>query len=159
MSRFLPAEELAEGMVRAEGLEPSRALSSTDFHTVYGFRRPTRRFGAHASGLRSGLSLHRPPEYPRLRCCPSSLYTFPAGTFRPGLARDCHVTGFPEFGQFCIASFQASTQVSLSPLRLPVPPRPHGWLRISVYHKAAARAGQFGFKVSAAFSSLLTWAS
>ncbi len=94
-----------------------------------------------------------------LRCCPSSLYTFPAGTFRPGLARDCHVTGFPEFGQFCIAGFQASTQVSLSPLRLPVPPRPHGWLRIFVYHKAAARTGQFGFKVSAGFSSLLTWVS
>jgi len=46
-----------------------------------------------------------------VRCCPSSLYTFPAGRLRPGLARDCHVTGFPEFGQFCIAGFPASTQV------------------------------------------------
>ena len=48
--------------MRAEGLEPSRALSSTDFLTVYGFRRPDAAFEAHASGLRSGLSLHRPPD-------------------------------------------------------------------------------------------------
>ena len=41
------------------------------------------------------------------RCCPSSLYTFPF----PGLARDCHLTGFPEFEQFYCAGFPASTQV------------------------------------------------
>ena len=41
-------------------------------------------------GLRSGLSLHPPPEAPELRCCPSSLYTFPAG-ISPGLARDCYL--------------------------------------------------------------------
>jgi hypothetical protein len=29
------------------------------------------------------------------------------------------IAGFPEFGQFCIAGFPASTQVSLSPLRMP----------------------------------------
>ncbi len=112
---FPGARARAEQVVRAEGVEPSRAVSSTDFHTVYGFRRPTRRFGAPASGLRSGLSLHRPPKDPGIRCCPSSLYTFPAGTFRPGLARDCHVTGFPEFGQFCITGFPTTTQVALSP--------------------------------------------
>ena len=54
------------------------------------------------------------------RCCPSSLYTFPL----PGLARDCHVTGFPEFEQFYVAGFPARTQLWLSPLRLPIPPRP-----------------------------------
>lgn len=54
------------------------------------------------------------------RCCPSSLYTFPL----PGLARDCHFTGFPEFEQFYVAGFPARTQVWLSPLRLPIPPRP-----------------------------------
>jgi hypothetical protein len=41
------------------------------------------------------------------------------------LARDRHVKGFPEFEQFYIADFPASTQVCLSPLRLPIPPRPH----------------------------------
>ena len=44
---------------------------------------------------------------PGLRRCPSSLYTFPSGVFRTGLARDCHLTGFPEFEQFYIASFPA----------------------------------------------------
>src|ERR1019366_2505686 len=38
--------------------------------------------------------------------------------FRPGLARDCHFTGFPEFEQFCIAGFPTRTQVSLSPFRM-----------------------------------------
>ena len=42
-----------------------------------------------APGLRSGLSLHRLPADPGLRCYPSSLYTFPA-RWGPGLARDCH---------------------------------------------------------------------
>ena len=70
------------------------------------------------SGLRSGLSLHLLPAAPGLRCCPSSLYTFPA--LVPGLARDCHLQrGFPDFEQFCIADFPASTQVLSSPLRLP----------------------------------------
>src|SRR5260370_33322129 len=41
------------------------------------------------------------------RCCPSSLYTFPF----PDWVRDCHLTGFPEFGQFCIFGFPESTQV------------------------------------------------
>lgn len=67
--------------------------------------------GGLTSGLRSGLSLHPPPEGPGLRCYPSSLYTFPAGLFRRawfGIA----IAGFPEFGQFYIASFPASTQIS-----------------------------------------------
>ena len=70
------------------------------------------------SGLRSGLSLHLLPDAPGLRCCPSSLYTFPAEISVQawlGIA----IAGFPEFGQFCIAGFPASTQVSLSPLRMP----------------------------------------
>jgi hypothetical protein len=53
-----------------------------------------------------------------LRCCPSSVYTFPAEISVQawlGIA----ISGFPEFGQFCIAGFPASTQVSLSPLRMP----------------------------------------
>jgi len=66
-------------------------LSPADFHTVYGFRRPeVSPLEGSREGLRSGLSLHRPPENPKLRCCPSSLYTFPAG-ISPGLARDCHL--------------------------------------------------------------------
>jgi hypothetical protein len=90
--------------------------------------------------LRSGLSLHRPPKDPGLRCCPSSLYTFPAGTLRPGLARDCHFR-FPRIWAVLHRRFpRRALKFSSSPLRLPVPPRPHGWLRISVYHKGAERA-------------------
>ena len=73
--------------------------------------------------LWSGLSLHHALIASGVRCCPSSLYTFP-NTLCPGLARDCHLTGFPEFEQFCTACFHAGTQSGLSPLRLPIPPRP-----------------------------------
>jgi hypothetical protein len=31
-----------------------------------------------------------------------------------GLARDCHLTGFPEFEQFYVADFSARTQASKS---------------------------------------------
>jgi len=93
-------------VVRAEGLEPSRALRSTDFRTVHGFRRP----GKRKSRPRFAVwTIPSPcPRKKGVRCCPSSLYTFPEAG--PGLARDCHFTGFPEFGQFCIAGFPASTQ-------------------------------------------------
>lgn len=66
---------------------------------------PATAFAAALRRLGSGLSLHR---FPRagVRCCPSSLYTFPF----PGLARDCHSTGFPEFEQFYVAGFPARTQ-------------------------------------------------
>src|SRR6476660_3204660 len=71
--------------------------------------------GSLTPGLRSGLSLHPTPESWGLRCCPSSLYTFPVSGAWLGIA----IAGFPEFGQFCIAGFPASTQVFLSPQRLP----------------------------------------
>jgi len=139
------ARDREKVMVWAEGGRTLTSRGSTDFHTVYGFRRPTRLFGA----TRLVCGLDYPFTVPRkirglgaarLVSTPSLLERF-----RPGLARDCHVTGFPEFGQFCIAGFPASTQASLSPLRLPVPPRPHGWLRIFVYHRAAERTAHFRF--------------
>ena len=64
-------------LVRAGGLEPPRALRPN------GFSYPSTAFAAPAvlqQGLGSGLSLHRVPDvFPVVRCCPSSLYTFPAG--------------------------------------------------------------------------------
>ena len=44
-------------------------VSPADFHTAYGFRRPNVTPLGLTSGLRSGLSLHRPPESLELRCC------------------------------------------------------------------------------------------
>jgi len=96
------------------------------------FAARTRMLSAFPSGLRSGLSLHPPPEAPGFRCCPSSLYTFPAEVSVQawlGIA----IAGFPEFGQFCIAGFPASTQVSLSPLRMPFRhARAEGYLHMSI---------------------------
>src|ERR1017187_9183386 len=64
-------------LVRAGGLEPPRALRPN------GFSYPSTAFAARAvlqRGLGSGLSLHRVPDVlPVVRCCPSSLYTFPTG--------------------------------------------------------------------------------
>ena len=60
---------------------------------------------------------------PGIRCCPSSLYAFPAEIFVRawlGIA----ISGFPEFGQFCIAGFPASTQVFLKSAAYAIPPRP-----------------------------------
>jgi hypothetical protein len=113
--------------VRAEGLEPSRALRPN------GFSYPSTAFAALGCSAKVwGLDYpFTSPGYvsPVFRCCPSSLYTFPTESYllRQGLARDRHFTGFPEFEQFCTASFPAGTQVSrLSPMRLPIPPRPRG---------------------------------
>ena len=39
------------------------------------------------------------------------LVSTPSRPFRPGLARDRQVTGFPDFEQFCSAGFPAGTQV------------------------------------------------
>jgi len=99
------------------------------------FAARTGRFGAFTSGLRSGLSLHPPPEYPGLRCCPSSLYTFPEKvSLRAWLG--IAIAGFPEFEQFCIDGFPASTQVSLKSSASAIPPRPRGWSFAVSYHRA-----------------------
>ena len=42
------------------------------------------------------------------------------------------IAGFPEFEQFCVAGFPARTQAfRLSPMRLPIPPRPRNLLKYS----------------------------
>jgi len=81
-------------------------LTPNGFFTRYGFRRPVWRVSAQN---RFGVWTIPSPLPSGFRCCPSSLYNFPF----PGLARDCHLTGSPEFGQFCIFSFPESTQVWL----------------------------------------------
>ena len=97
-------------------------ISPTDFRTAYGFhRRPLPDIGNVR--LWSGLSLHHAlgsqgVGAARLVSTPSSMLS------QQGLARDRHFTGFPEFEQFYIAGFPVSTQFGLSPLRLPIPPRP-----------------------------------
>jgi hypothetical protein len=80
-------------------------------------------FAGLTPSLRSGLSLHRPPENPELRCCPSSLYTFPADV-SPGLARDCHFKVSPTLSSSASPVSQTSTQVFLKSAAYAIPPRP-----------------------------------
>ena len=109
-------------------------LSPADFHTVYGFHRPDMAFEL-TPGLRSGLSLHPPPESPELRCCPSSLYTFPAG-ISPGLARDCHFEVSPTLSSSASPVSQASTQVFLKSAAYAIPPRPRAAALHMIEHLA-----------------------
>jgi hypothetical protein len=98
-------------------------LSPADFHTVYGFRRPD----VKPSRIHARFAVWTIPspssDSPELRCCPSSLYTFPARmSLRAWLG--IAIEGFPEFEQFCIAGFPASTQVFLKSAAYAIPPRP-----------------------------------
>ena len=78
-------------------------LRPVDFLTRYSFRCPQ----TLVCGLESGLSLHHIAELvcnlgaARLVSTPSR----PVKIFLPGLARDCHLTGFPDFEQFYIGGF------------------------------------------------------
>jgi hypothetical protein len=103
---------------------PHEPLGSTDFLTIYGFHRP-----CIAGFVAWTIPSPCPESPPGLRRCPSSLYTFPKRNLwssASGLARDCHLTGSPEFEQFYIAGFPIEhSSLDLSPVRLPIPPRPH----------------------------------
>ena len=131
-------------MVRAGGLEPPRALHSTDFRTDYGFRRPAAR--VQRLGGFAVWTIPSPcPGISGVRCCPSSLYTFPARMPPPGLARDCHYR-FPRIWAVLHRRFPGEhSSFASSPLRLPFPPRPHRgrmiWLPRGIC-KARARAGK-----------------
>ena len=104
--------------------------------------------------LWSGLSLHLASANQRLGA--ARLVSTPSAVLsRRGLARDRHLTGFPEFEQFCIAGFPASTQSGLSPLRLPIPPRPHyqgGYRSSPARRQGCRRVGDTGGPVSVSFS-------
>ena len=94
--------------MRAEGLEPSRTLRSN------GFSYPATAFAASAflpQGLGSGLSLHHVPDGSGMLGAARLVSTPSRPVVRPGLARDRHVTGFPDFEQFCTAGFPTGTQV------------------------------------------------
>src|ERR1700687_6080041 len=84
-SRLSPAQEGIE-KCSGEGTLTLTSMRSTDFRPVYGFRRPAS-LGRFAVWT---IPSPWPGSDPGVRCCPSSLYTFPAGMCRPGLARDCH---------------------------------------------------------------------
>jgi hypothetical protein len=74
-------------------------------------------------GLRSGLSLHPTPEIPKLRCCPSSLYTFPGWNFS-GLGSGLPFKVSPNLSSSASPVSQTSTQVFLKSAAYAIPPRP-----------------------------------
>ena len=138
LPRLIRRENTEEANGAGGGTRTPTGFRPTDFRTLYGFRRDPPSAKARLWGLDYPFALAAVGG--RLRRCPSSLYTFPAGRFRPGLARDCHFTGSPEFGQFYVAGFPARTQVvASSPLRLPIPPRPPRQLSLAAFHGRAKR--------------------
>src|SRR5580693_9977771 len=99
-------------------------LSPADFHTVYGFRRPDAKLlsSRQVCGLDYPFTLPRKLRSlgaARLVSTPSRLVSLRAWL---GIA----IRGFPEFEQFCIAGFPASTQVFLKSAAYAIPPRPRG---------------------------------
>ena len=114
---------------------PHEEKSPEDFHAVYGFRRPDGAFWSAHVRFAVWTIPSPSPEDPGLRCCPSSLYTFPEKvSLRAWLG--IAIAGFPEFEQFCIDGFPASTQVSLKSSASAIPPRPRGWSFAVSHHRA-----------------------
>jgi hypothetical protein len=104
VSRFLPAQGAGGKNGAGGGTRTLTSVSSTDFHTAYGFRRPDASFWSARVRFVVWTIPSPSPGNPGLRCCPSSLYTFPAEcSLRAWLG--IAISGFPEFEQFCIAGF------------------------------------------------------
>ena len=74
----------AQQLVRAEGLEPSRAFAQRIFVPATAFAAPA---ACRVCGLDYPFAMSGTAA--RCRRCPSSLYTFPVHSLDEGLARDC----------------------------------------------------------------------
>ena len=110
-------------MVRAEGLEPSRTLRSNGFSYPSTAFAATHRFRDEVWGLDYPFTMPRIP-FRFFRCCPSSLYTFPAVSGRAWLGITM-LQGSPNLSSFTPPVSRWALKFCLSPLRLPIPPRPH----------------------------------
>ena len=118
-------------MVRAAGLEPAQPISEpTDFLTSYGFRR--RQYGV--CGLDYPFTLAFALGAARLVSTPSRCRAW------LGIA----ISGSPDFEQFCTSGFPEGTQIESSPLRLPIPPRPHPIPSTAIPPASARRNRQDG---------------
>jgi len=113
-------------MVRAEGVEPSRAVKLNGFSYRLRLSPPGR--GA-LKRARQVCGLDYPFTVPRkirglgaarLVSTPSRLEH--SGRAWLGIA----ISGFPEFGQFCIAGFPGEHSSFLKSVASAIPPRPHG---------------------------------
>jgi len=115
-----------EAVVRAVGVEPTQALQPCGFSCRLRLSPPAR-------GARFAVwTIPSPsPGAPGLRCCPSSLYTFPFGNVRPGLARDCHCR-FPRIWAVLHRRFPGEHSSFLKSAAYAIPPRPRGCLQLSI---------------------------
>ena len=104
-------------------LNPHGRLSPADFHAVYGFRRPDVAFGGLTPGLRSGLSLHPPPEIRSLGA--ARLVSTPSRMeYMAGLGSGLPFEVSPNLSSSAPPVSQASTQVFLKSAAHAIPPRP-----------------------------------
>jgi hypothetical protein len=140
-------KKLQKGMVRAEGLEPSRAVKLNGFSYRPRLSPPGRDVSGHA---RQVCGLDYPFTIPRkirglgaarLVSTPSRLEC--SGRAWLGIA----ISGFPEFGQFCITGFPSEHSSFLKSVASAGSATP-AWLIIySFYQRTAERRPQSCFKV------------
>ena len=115
MTSMLPSgHEAASELVRAGGLEPPRAYARRIFLPATAFAAALREPRVWSLDYPFTMAAIAAVGAARLVSTPS-----PAGAWL-GIASE----GFPEFGQFYVQGFPRRTQIGLSPLRLPIPPRP-----------------------------------
>ena len=122
---FRHRSEARVKLVRAEGLEPSRTLRSNGFSYLLRLSPPPTAF-AMGFGVWT-IPSPCPDLAPGVRCCPSSLYTFPAVSGRAWLGI-AMVQGSPTLSSSTPpVSRRALKFFRLSPMRLPISPRPHAF--------------------------------
>ena len=108
-------------------LNPHGPCGPTDFHTLLRLSPPPTAF-AMGFGVWTIPSPY-PDSAPGVRCCPSSLYTFPAVFSRAWLGI-AMLQGSPNLSSSAPpVSRRALKFFRLSPMRLPIPPRPHSFKR------------------------------
>ncbi len=116
-----PVTRVARKMVRAAGLEPAQLFRAQGFSYHFGFRRLA--LALSRFRLVCGLDYTFAIARLRFRRCPSSLYTFAPAVRPVRLARDCLLPVSPNLSSSAPRVSPWALNL-LSPLRLPVPPRP-----------------------------------
>ena len=121
-------------MVRAEGLEPSRDLRPNGFFYLLRLSPPCRKARPRDApvGLWSGLYLHRDRSvFRRSAVGAARLVSTPSPPeFSVGAWLGIAISqGSPNLSSSASPVFRRALKLRLSPMRLPIPPRPRGQLQ------------------------------